>query len=257
MRLYDPLATVYDRWLSGDDAAAACAGFYLSEIQADAAPVVELGVGTGRIARQLARQGVRVIGVDVSLAMLQSTSRQSDSSLLPLSLVCGVFERLPFVESSIRTVILPMRTVGHLVDQTERRSALAEVFRVLRPGGRLVFDHYNFDRAWAEAHDGRPRLMYAGKADGRDDGALLIWDRYDYDFSAETLHCTVRIEQVGVGGQLLSFQDVEFDFRWYALDEMVANVTEAGFVVESCWGDFNRKPFSPDAEHIVLSLRKP
>src|SRR5437868_170505 len=111
MPLYDSLAAVYDRWLSGDDAAVACLGFYVSEIQADASPVLELGAGTGRISRALARQGVRLIGIDVSLAMLRSASSEGESGLPGPSLVCGVFKRLPFVDSSIRTAILPMRTI--------------------------------------------------------------------------------------------------------------------------------------------------
>ncbi len=260
--LYDLLSGVYDRWLTGDEAAQPCLAFYVDELRDGAGPVLELGVGTGRISRALSSAGVGVVGLDASMEMLRHGRAAQRADQPPptsdgAAAVCGLFERLPFAGGAFATVILPMRTLGHLVDQLHRSAMFDEVARTLRPGGRFVFDHYNLDRGWAEEHDGRPRLMYAGPGDVGEDTALLIWDRYDYDFDARILHCTVLMEEVRAGSTLQSSSSVEFDFRWFEVGEIHEQAAEAGLAVERCWGDFDRTLFSSDAEHMIFVLRKP
>ena len=67
MGLYDRIAAIYDPWSRSvtEDVA-----FYVDHALAAGGPVVELAVGTGRIAIQIARAGVTVIGVDSSPGML-------------------------------------------------------------------------------------------------------------------------------------------------------------------------------------------
>jgi SAM-dependent methyltransferase len=258
-RPYDLLADVYDRWLSGDAAAVPCLAFYLDELRDRATPVLELGVGTGRISLALANSGMDVVGLDASMKMLrrlQASRAAGQPSRGAVKTICGSFERLPFAAGTFAAVILPMRTIGHLVDDPGRRAMFSEVARVLQPGGCFVFDHYNLDRRWAEAYDGRPRLMYAGPGDAGKDTALLIWDRYDYDFRARMLHCTVRIEELRPGAEVRSASNVEFDFRWFEVNEIHDQAAEAGFSIEHCWGSFDRTPFSGDAEHMIFVLRK-
>jgi SAM-dependent methyltransferase len=261
--LYDLLSGFYDRWLTGDDAAQPCLAFYVDELRDDTGPVLELGAGTGRISRALADAGIAIVGLDASMKMLrhgrapQGADRPPPPTFGVATAVCALFECLPFADGAFTTVILPMRTLGHLVDSLHRCAMFDEVARTLRAGGRFMFDHYNLDRGWAEEHDGRPRLMYAGAGDAGDDSALLIWDRYDYDFDARTLHCTVLTEEVRPGLLLRSTSSVEFDFRWFQVDEIREHAAQAGFAVEQCWGDFDRTLFKTASEHMVFVLRKP
>ena len=72
MSAYDPIARLYDPWSSSviEDIS-----FYVEEaLSADSGPVVELGVGTGRLAVPIAAEGIRVIGVDSSAGMLEVAS---------------------------------------------------------------------------------------------------------------------------------------------------------------------------------------
>jgi SAM-dependent methyltransferase len=252
--LYDRLAGIYDRWLTGDESATPCLEFYVDELAGAPGPVLELGVGTGRISRALAAAGTAVLGLDVSSEML-------DVARVALAeqraaLVCGRFEALPLAADSFDTVILPMRTVGHLVDPAVRTAAFAEAGRVLRAGGRFVLDHYQLDERWARAQDRKPRLMYAGPAHGLQDRALLIWDRYDYDFEARLLRCTVQMDEVGPTAAERSTMDVEFSFRWFGPEEIEKHASDAGLSIESCWGDFDRTPLRPDSDQMIFVLRK-
>jgi SAM-dependent methyltransferase len=256
-RVYDSLAHVYDRWLTGDEAAEPCLGFYEGFIKGVPGRILELGVGTGRVSLALMAAGADVVGLDGSMAMLGS-SRAKIMGDEPgrLDLVCGMFEHLPFRSGSFTMAVLPMRTLGHLTDPTSITAAFEEVWRVLRHGGRFVFDHYNFDRCWAEKHDGRPRLMYAGPLDQERGLAILIWDRYDYEFELERLRCTVRVDEVSPDLTRVA-SSVSFSFRWFKPEEVAVLAGRVGFEVESCWGDFARGPFTPDSDQMIFVLRKP
>ena len=61
MTLYDRIASFYDPW---SRSVTEDVGFYVDEALASGGPVVELAVGTGRIAVPIARAGIDVIGVD-------------------------------------------------------------------------------------------------------------------------------------------------------------------------------------------------
>jgi SAM-dependent methyltransferase len=185
--------------------------------------------------------------------MLRQT-RASGSTGLP-GLVQGRFQDLPF-RQVFSAVICPMRTIGHLLTPEDQKAAFMEVSRVLEPGGSFIFDHYNIDMDWARSHDGRPIIMHAGPDTVREDAAVLIWDRYDYDFLGKQLHCTVTIEQVGMGGELHSSRCVEFEFRWFPYEEIRDLAVSTGFAIEECYGDFKGSPFTKEAEHMIWVLRK-
>lgn len=255
--LYDGLAAVYDRWLTGDETAAPCLEFYRAEMSEDLGPVLELGCGTGRVMSVLAGSGLDVAGLDMSLPMLHRAKSvlADDTTAGKSGVVCAEFGKLSFRPSSFSAVILPMRTIGHILDPMAQRAMFAEAHRVLRPGGRFVLDHYNLDEPWARDHDGVPQLMYSGPGDTDRRSALLIWDRYDYDFPASTLHCTVRIERIGPSPADRT-KRVEFDFRWFSVREIADLASGAGLDVEACWGDFDRSPFKEDSPEMIFVLRK-
>lgn len=91
--------------------------------------ILDLAGGTGDVARLMARSGARVIVVDPSLAMLRAGRDGAG-----LTCVAAEGERLPFADASIDcvTIAFGIRNV------TEIASALAEIRRVLKPGGRFL-----------------------------------------------------------------------------------------------------------------------
>lgn len=104
------------------------------------ARVLEVGVGTGRIAFPLLRRGHRVTGVDLSLPMMrkfqEKVSGQTDIAAR-LSLVRAEATRLPFASASFDAVLEVH--VLHLIPHW--RVALDEMKRVLRRGGLLLRGH--------------------------------------------------------------------------------------------------------------------
>lgn len=88
--------------------------------------VLDLGCGKGRFASRLADAGARVIGLDISSAML--------AEAVDLARVRASARRLPFADASFDAVVA-VEVFEHLPDIA---GTLDELARVLRPGGRLA-----------------------------------------------------------------------------------------------------------------------
>ena len=135
MSEYDAIARLYDPWSTSvvEDIS-----FYVDEaLQAAARPVVELGVGTGRIAIPTAMAGVHVIGVDASAGMLAvCAERAAEAGVADrLDLRQGDLRRPP-VDERVLLVTCPFRAFLHLSSDDERLAALRAARELLVPGGR-------------------------------------------------------------------------------------------------------------------------
>lgn len=100
------------------------------------ARVLEIGCGAGQCSRWLRAQGADAIGIDLSLRQLQHGHRIDQATGLAVPTACATATRLPIASDSIDIACSAFGAFPFLVDV---EVALAEVHRVLRPGGRLVF----------------------------------------------------------------------------------------------------------------------
>jgi SAM-dependent methyltransferase len=232
MSAYDAIARLYDPWSSGviEDIS-----FYVDEALAAGGPVVELGVGTGRIAVPTAMAGVHVIGVDSSEGMLAVCAEHARNA--------GVSERLdlrqgdlraPPVGERVRLVTCPFRAYLHLASDEERVEALTAARELLEPGGRLVFDVFAPSPEDIEETDGR----WIEREPGID-------ERADWDLEAQTLTLSVRGEQ-GASSMTLWWLEPS---RWHAL------IAEAGLMVEACYGWFDRRPYAGGEDTVWIASR--
>src|SRR6266511_2060433 len=135
---YDAIAELYDPW---SRSVVEDVGFYVAEARAAGGSVVELGVGTGRIAIPIAQEGIRVVGVDSSREMLAACARRAEAEGVAALLDLRLGDlRSPPVDERVPLVICPFRSYLHLADDGERIDALTAARSVLVANGRLVFD---------------------------------------------------------------------------------------------------------------------
>ena len=130
--IFDASAAHYDRGMAfseklffGDGRAWACS-------QARGL-VLEIAIGTGRnLPFYLA--GVQITGIEISPAMLEIARLRAQSLGRQVELVVGDVQALPFPDQRFDTVVCTLS----LCCIPDERQAIAEVWRVLRPGGRFV-----------------------------------------------------------------------------------------------------------------------
>jgi SAM-dependent methyltransferase len=96
---------------------------------------VELGCGTAYVSAWMARRGAEVTGIDVSERQLETARRLADEHGLALTLLHGSAEATPFTDESFDFAI---SEYGAAI-WCDPEVWIPEAFRILKPGGRLVF----------------------------------------------------------------------------------------------------------------------
>ncbi|MDQ3994408.1 MAG: class I SAM-dependent methyltransferase [Actinomycetota bacterium] len=233
MSSYDAIATLYDAW---SRSVTEDVGFYVDLALESDGPVVELGVGTGRIAVPVAKAGVRVIGVDASQGMLDVCRRRARTAGVEdlLDLRRGDLTKPP-VHERVELVMSPFRALLHLESDAARLRALRAARKLLRPGGRFVFDVFAPSRADIEETNRRWLEREPG-----------IWERADWDETERVLTLSVR----GNDGE------TTMRLAWLEPDRWRELLERAGFGIVECYGWFDRRPYA-GGEDTVWVTRRP
>ncbi|MGH3056743.1 MAG: class I SAM-dependent methyltransferase [Gaiellaceae bacterium] len=233
MSEYDAIAELYDPW---SRSVTEDIDFYVAEARKAGGPVVELGVGTGRIAVPVAAAGVPVIGVDSSAGMLEVCRRRAEKAGVErlLDLRLGDL-RDPPVDARVRLVTSPFRALLHLDTDADRRAALTAAFGLLVPGGRFVFDVFAPSKEDVAETQGRWLEREPG-----------IWERADWDLERRILTLHVRGHE----------SETAMRLSWLPVDDWRALLEATGFEVVACYGWFDLSPHV-GGEDIVWLARRP
>ena len=128
---------------------------------------LDVGCGTGVLAARLARAGWTMTGADPSAGMLDVLRARSPE----VTAVQASGTALPFPDDAF-DVVLSVATLHHIADADDVRRTLAEMVRVVRPGGRvLVWDHNPRNPYWGPLMRRVPQDTGRGAADRRGRGA--------------------------------------------------------------------------------------
>lgn len=263
---YDDDYAVVDR---PDDAA-----FYATLARAAGGPVLEMGCGSGRVllpcARACAEARTEIVGLDLSPAMLQRVERrladESPEVRHAVSLIEGDIRHTAVREPetgeprTFSLVTAPFRVIQHLVEVDDQRAWLANVRRHLAPGGGvLVFDVFQPDFQYMVG----PAATVVD-VERTDPATGDILERHATAWHTPELQ-TFRVRFEWRRRRAAPEADPHADAdesellaatetvtRWFTYAELTHLLACEGFRVTDAWGDFERTPFGPGAEDIVL-----
>jgi ubiquinone/menaquinone biosynthesis C-methylase UbiE len=216
-------------------------------------PVLELGCGTGRIAVPLLKDGVHVVGVDRSAAMLDRARRRARRAgvLRTARFVRTDIRALPLRPRSIDLVMAPYGILQSLTRERDLQATLASVSRVLRRGGLFGIDLVPDLPRWQEyerkvslrgrSAAARLTLIESVRQDRR--RGLTVFDQ-EY------------VERRGGQRRVHRFA---LTFRTLSVPEMTRRLERAGFSIHAVLGDYRGRPWDERADVWLLlaSLRKP
>jgi ubiquinone/menaquinone biosynthesis C-methylase UbiE len=242
---YDSFADIYAVWTDTAAATRSNLAFYLEEYAKADGPVVELGVGDGRIAVPAAAAGRDITGVDLSSAMLSLCRDRAAQA--------GVLDRLTLVQADFRECVLtapaalialPYHSLGHLLTLDQKRDALRHVWSQLRPGGRFIFDDFFMTPALI-AHMRRVQLRAEYRAS--DGTERLLWVTSLVDEAAQSLRVVTWEDSVDNAGVLTNRRYRRLSLSWLTPEQARDLLVETGFIVDSFDGDFAGTSFSPES----------
>ena len=224
---YDAIAPVYDTWASGMPGDV---DFYVSLAEEATGPIVELAVGTGRVAIPVVqRTDKRVLGIDASPAMLAIARERAAAANVELELRDGDMRDLA-VDEPAAHVYCPGRSLLHLPTWADRRRVFERIATALRPGGRFAWNAFVFDHEIAVQLDGQWR-----------DEPLR--HRNDYTPAVNRVDMTLEVGQVSLW--------------WVTRSEWEGLLDMSGLETEALYGWFDRRPFDDSSREFVWIARKP
>jgi SAM-dependent methyltransferase len=255
------LARLYDLDLAEDPGDVA---LYLALARSADGPIIELGVGTGRIAVPLAEAGYRVVGVDVDPAMLARAGDRATRTSI------AVGERLELIEADLldaandervgsvgpyRLAILALNSILLLAGAGRQRDALASMAGLLAPGGLAVVDAWQPSPTDLVAFDGRLSLEWV--REGPETGNVVsktaaAW----YDPIRRLVTLTTIFDDGPPGAPPTRWTRTDA-LRLISADELAAWAEAAGLEVEQLAGDHDLAPLDAGSERVVLLARKP
>ena len=200
-------------------------------------PVLELAIGTGRVAIPLAERGLAVSGIELSQPMVDRLHAKRDD----IPVVTGDMATT-VVPGEFALVYLVWNSLGNLRTQDEQVACFRNASRHLAPGGRFVIElwvpgirRFPPGQAAVPFHVGR---HHAG------------FDTYDLATQQGTSHHYRRHPDGTV-----AYAASNFRYAWPAECDLMAQL--AGLQLEHRFADWHGAPFTGDSESHVSVWRKP
>lgn len=145
---FDRAADVYDRSRGiTSDALRTTIDLLVSEL-AGLGSCLEIGTGTGAISLALGEAGIPVVGIDLAMSMLAKLI-EKDGGRRPFPIALADATEVPFRNDVFGGAVV--RHVLHLIPAWE--TAVAELTRVVRPGGVILVNPGSFGGIWRELNE--------------------------------------------------------------------------------------------------------
>jgi SAM-dependent methyltransferase len=232
---YDVFAPIYDEWASvmSEDVP-----FYVELAREANGPVVELAVGSGRVAVEVARAiGRPVVGIDSSPAMLELARRRAADDGVSLQVVEADMRDFELDEPAA-LVYCPFRSLLHLPNWHDRRRVFERVAAALRAGGRFAWNAFVFDPLVAASLHGQRRPHGEG------------------GIESESVYVPAD-SRIDVTAWRASDEPRRLSLWWVGKSEWEGLIDVAGLETEALYGWFDRTPFDDESREFVWVTRKP
>ena len=232
------IADLYDTMAFRELAPASDTVAFLTEL-AGPGPVLELGVGTGRIALPLAEEGVRVQGIDASPAMVARMRAKPGGDGIPVTI--GDFADVG-VEGAFSLVFVVFNTFFALVTQDDQVRCFANVAAHLDAGGAFVIEAFVPDLARFD------RDQRVGVVDLTVDTVHLDASRHDL--------ATQRVSSrhVMLSEQATRIVPVELRYAWPSELDLMARL--GGLRLRQRFGGWHKEPFDSSSPRHVSVYEK-
>lgn len=225
---------------------------YVALAVASGGPVLECGIGNGRVALPIARAGIEVVGFDRSRPMLEDLARRLARAPR------AVRERVRAVRADLRSfrlgarfplVIAPFNTVLHLYTHADFAAFLARVREHLAPGGELAFD-WSVPVPADLARDPARRYPSRPVRHPRSAAPVPYAERFEYDPLRQLL--LVHMEFEPIDGPPFT---VPLTHRQYFPAELSALVEDLGWEITGLTADFTAEPAHDGADSLLMRAR--
>jgi SAM-dependent methyltransferase len=220
--------------------------------------VLECGVGTGRIAIPLAREGKIVYGIDNSAEMLEQLKNKVAANAEPITKTIHplLADMRHFdLAQKFPIAIVPFSTFNYLLSLEDQRSSLAAIRQHLTNDGTIVLELISFSLypAWFE-NDPTMRLVKE-KQDPQTGQIAQLWKVAGFDSATQIITENRHFRFYDARGLFEKEEVVYWENRFFFLGEIQLLLESAGFEIVNVYGDFAFKQYAHDSQVMVVVAR--
>ena len=245
MASYENLAASYDR-LTNDVDYEATVAFYNAILQKEGLhprTAVDLACGTGSVAVLLARQGLRVTGVDLSEDMLTVAWEKAQDLPNPPQFICQPLQKL-YLPRGVDLAVCALDSLDYITDPRDCAQAIRRIYKALNPGGIFIFDVNTPEKL--RAMDGQVFL-------DEDDDVYCVWRG---EFDEETNICSYGMDLFQRQGKAWQRSFEEHREYAYSRQQLEQFLRDAGFTHIEVYGDRIFTPPREGEQRIYFKARK-
>ncbi|GHA85469.1 class I SAM-dependent methyltransferase [Streptomyces termitum] len=199
-RFYEDLADDYHRLYADWDASLRRQGAALDALVGpEPATVLDCSCGIGTQAVGLALRGHRVVGTDLSPRAAARAAREAARRGAVLRTAAADMRRLPFPVGGFDAVVCADNSLPHLLTEADVRAALAEMRRVLRPGGLLLVSTRPYDELLRDRPASTPPQVHQEAGGGGRTVGFQLWHWHDDGEHYDLEHFQL-LPEPGTGG---------------------------------------------------------
>jgi len=213
-------------------------------------PVLELGVGSGRVAVPLAKDGHEVVGIDRSAAMLKRAEQYARRSRVSMRLVEADMRSFS-LDRAFALITIPFNTFLMLTPE-DRWSCLARCREHLTPTGRLAIDVYQPDPNIIAGLDGAVREEWR-RTDPDSKRTVVKFSSTRGNVDGVTLHWWFD-EELEDGGVRRIARETQMHYLYRHEGELLFSA--AGFELDSLHGDYAGSPATSASPKLLFVLRR-
>ena len=229
--------------------------FYVAAAQRFGTSILELGVGTGRIAVPLAKAGCSVTGLDASRRMLDVAAAKR------AELPSAIADRIRLIVGDMREfdlgaqfqlVLIPARAFQHVLEPAMQRSTLLAIRRHLAHGGHLIVDLFDprLDYCLPEAVLAEPHSGILDPGSGQVIRCTTV-ARVN-DPLRQVLSERLLFEVIDRFGEIVTKEETSWSLRWTYRQEMEYLFELCGFEIVEQFSDFRGAPPAYGREQLWI-----
>ena len=205
--------------------------------------VVDLACGTGSVTAILAKQGLDVIGVDLSEEMLTVAMEKVMDMERPPRFICQPLQEL-YLPRGVDLAVCALDSLDYITDPADCAEAIRRVYRALNPGGIFIFDVNTPEKL--RAMDGQVFL-------DEDDDIYCVWRG---EFDEESNICSYGMDLFQRRGEVWERSFEEHREYAYSQEQLTKYLKAAGFTHIRVYADRQLEAPREGEQRIYFKARK-
>lgn len=230
--------------------------YYTDLAKQTGGPVLELGCGTGRVSLAIAREGIRVVGLDQSESMLTQARKKAND--------LGFHDRIEWIHENMSKfqinekfplIIIPYRSFLHLTSVREQILTLQRIRNHLTNNGLFAFNIFVPRLVEMVSIEGSKQFQGEFSIPGTDE-SVEIYDTTTFDHFHQLGYVQRYYERFSKEGVSIERIKTAMKFRYIFPTELEHLLTLCGFRIVKRYGTFTREVFHAESKELIIEAKK-